>query len=272
MAELDRPEPRVRVKLGAFRSIRISPPPVTHPYMGIEYAREVDEPAISVVIPSVPAYNHASTVACLNDQIIGKPYEVLVVNDGSIDRSAARNRGLRAATAAIVALTDDDTRPPEEWLANIHREFREDSELVCLEGPVYGGCRNFGPRHYVGCNLAVRRDAALSAGGFRSAFSEWREDVEFGWRMESDAPGVCRYSEAIRMCHPTVPRTAFDSELERRLKQEYPNRYAEVMDVTLTRRLYRWARAAGVTQPLQRVWTALCRVFFGKCHVPAPLK
>lgn len=236
--------------------------------MGVEYALETDNPTISVVVPSVPRYDHTPTVSCLDDQTIEEPYEVLVVDDGSIDRSEARNRGLRAAAASIVALTDDDTRPPREWLANIHSKFHNSPELVCLEGPVYGGCRSFGPRHYVGCNLAVRRDAALSVGGFRSAFSEWREDVEFGWRMESDARGVCQHSETVRMCHPTVPRTQFDSALERRLKREYPHRYDEVMDVTLTRRLYRWARAVGITQPLQRIRTAFRRRALGDCHDP----
>lgn len=233
--------------------------------MGIEYARRSDDPALSVVIPSVPAYDHRSTVACLDDQSVDAPYEVLVVDDGSLDRSEARNVGLRAAAADVVALTDDDTRPPRDWLSAIHREFRDDPDLVLLEGSVYGGCRNFGPRHYVGCNLAVRRDAALSVGGFRSDFSEWREDVEFGWRVEAEATGTCRYSEAVRMCHPGVPRTAFDPELERRLKREYPERYAAVMDVTRTRRLYRKARAAGVTQPIQRVRNAVRRRLYGEC-------
>lgn len=240
--------------------------------MGVEYVVESDEPSIAVVIPSVPAYNHCPTVACLEDQTIEEPYEVLVVNDNSIDRSEARNRGLHATEAEIVALTDDDTRPPEDWLANVSTEFCDDPELALVEGPVYGGCRNFGLRHYVGCNLAVRREAALDVGGFRSTFSEWREDVEFGWRMEADAPGDCRYSDAIQMCHPTVPRTAFDPELERRLKQEYPQRYAEIMDVTRRRRLYRRARAAGITQPLQRVRTAFRRMVWGECHVPSTLK
>jgi glycosyltransferase involved in cell wall biosynthesis len=236
--------------------------------MGIEYGRRDDAPAVSVVIPSVPASDHGPTVACLDAQSLRDPYEVLVVDDDTVDRSAARNAGLRAAKADVVALTDDDTRPPEDWLENVLREFRADAELVCLEGAVYGGCRNFGPRHYVGCNLAVRRDVALSVGGFRSEFSEWREDVEFGWRMEAQADGSCRYSEDVRMCHPGVPRTAFKPDLERRLKREYPDRYAAVMDATLGRRLYRRARAAGITQPLQRVRNALRRLVRGACYDP----
>ncbi|MFB6101616.1 MAG: glycosyltransferase family 2 protein [Haloplanus sp.] len=240
--------------------------------MGIEYVRQASDPAVSVVVPSVPAYDHEPTVACLEAQDVDASYEIVLVDDGSVDRSAARNQGLEAASAPVVALTDDDTRPPADWLSTALAAFEADPDLVCLEGPVYGGCRSFGPRHYVGCNLAVRRTAALDIGGFRSAFSEWREDVEFGWRMEADADGHCRFEESFRMCHPEVPRTAFDPARERRLKREYPERYGAVMDVTPIRRLYRKARAAGLTQPLQRVRNAIRRRLKGKCHAAARIE
>jgi glycosyltransferase involved in cell wall biosynthesis len=237
--------------------------------MGIEYVRRAADPVVSVVVPSVPAYDHEPTMACLADQTLDEAYEVILVDDATVDRSAARNRGLRAASTSVVALTDDDTRPPREWLQRAVTAFGRDPNLVCLEGPVYGGCRSFGPRHYVGCNLAVDRRAALDIGGFRSSFSEWREDVEFGWRMEAQADGHCGYDDGFRMCHPEVPRTAFDPALERRLRAEYPERYAEVMEVTATRRLYRRARAMGVTQPLQRVRNALRRRICGPCPAAA---
>jgi len=234
--------------------------------MSIEYVRRADDPSVSVVVPSVPAYDHRPTVDCLEAQDVDAAYEVILVDDGTIDRSTARNRGLEAVSAPVVALTDDDTRPPAAWLATALSAFESDPDLVCLEGPVYGGCRSFGPRHYVGCNLAVRREAALEVGGFRPAFSEWREDVEFGWRMEAEADGHCQFEPSFRMCHPSVPRTAFDSALERRLQSEYPERYDEVMDVTVTRRLYRRARAAGLTQPLQRVRNAIRKRVRGPCR------
>ncbi len=228
--------------------------------MGIEYARRAADPTISVVIPTVPAYSHGTTLACLDRQRIAEPYEVLVVDDGSLDRSEARNAGLREAAADVVALTDDDTKPPADWLSAIHREFSADPDLVCLEGPVFGGCRSVGSRCYVGCNLAVRRETALGVGGFRSDFSEWREDVEFGWRMEADADGVCRYSEDVRMCHPTAPRTAIKPDLERQLREEYPRRYEEVLNASVARRLYRRARALGLTQPVHRAVNDLRRL------------
>lgn len=221
--------------------------------MTVRYAKRAADPALSVVIPSIPANDHGRTVAHLHEQTLREPYEVIVVSDASINRSVARNRGLAKAAANIVALTDDDTAPPPEWLTTIYSEFMDDPELVCLEGPVYGGCRNHAPRHYVGCNLAVCREEALAVGGFRSEFSEWREDVEFGWRMERDADGNCRYCPEMRMCHPSVPRTSFKLDLERRLRAEYPECYATVMNATFGRRVYRWARARGITQLAHRI-------------------
>lgn len=220
--------------------------------MGIEFARQPRDPVISVVIPSIPRYDHEPVIACLDNQSLDAPYEVLVVNDETLNRADARNCGLRNAGSEIVAFTDDDTKPPGDWLEAIVREFRADPALVCLEGSVFGGCRNRGPRHYVGCNLAVRREAALAVGGFRSEFSEWREDVEFGWRMEAQSDGECRYRETVRMCHPTVPRTAYKPELERRLREEYPERYEEVMNATVWQRVKRYCRACGVSQPFER--------------------
>lgn len=221
--------------------------------MSVEYAREAPNPALSVVIPTIPAYDHASTVSQLRQQNFEDEYEVILVNDSELDRSAARNVGLRTAKADVVGLTDDDCLPPPTWLSRIDHAFRDDPELVCLEGAVYGGSRYDGIRHYVGCNLAVRKKPALEVGGFRSEYAAWREDTEFGWRMERDAPGHCTYDGGMRMCHPTIPRTRFDRGNERKLKAEYPKRYATILDASMTRRLYRRARAAGLTEPIHRL-------------------
>lgn len=224
--------------------------------MPVKYVTRADSPVLSVIVPSTPTSDHTRTAAHLRNQTLTLPYEVLVLDDDSLDRSEARNHGLVHAAANVVAFTDDDTAPPDTWLETIHREFTNDPDLVCLEGPVYGGCRSTTPRHYVGCNLAARRETALAVGGFRSEFSEWREDVEFGWRMERDADGVCRYCPAMQMYHPSTPRTSFKPHLERRLEEAYPNRYATVMNATVGKRLYRWARSRGLTQPVHRALNA----------------
>lgn len=227
--------------------------------MSIERPVRTRDPAVSVVVPSVPDHDHARTVALLEAQAFDHPYEVIVVNDGSIDRSEARNRGIEAASVDVVALTDDDCEPPADWLARIRSAFL-DPDLVCLEGGVYGGCRYTGTRRYLGCNVAVRRDAALAVGGYRSEYAGWREDTEFGWRLESKASGRCRYDDDLRMRHPTVPRTVPDLACERRLRAEYPERYREVIGTGPLHRLYLLARAAGIAPRINRLRNRLRRL------------
>jgi len=45
-----------------------------------------------------------------------------------------RNFGIKKARAEIVAFTDDDCLPEENWLKNILAKFREDKKLVGIEG------------------------------------------------------------------------------------------------------------------------------------------
>src|SRR5262249_35842754 len=106
--------------------------------------RTQDWPRVSVI---VCAYNAADTLednlASL-DQLTYPDYEVVLVNDGSRDRtsdigrshprvrvidtsnqglSAARNVGLAEATGEIVAYTDADTRVDRDWLTFLVQPF-----------------------------------------------------------------------------------------------------------------------------------------------------
>ena len=112
-------------------------------------------PRVSVVIC---AYNAAETIEdCLAsvDALTYPDFEVIVVNDGSRDRtseiaqghagvrvfdipngglSAARNVGLAHATGQIVAYTDADTRVDRDWLTYLVQPFLT-SDVVGSGGP-----------------------------------------------------------------------------------------------------------------------------------------
>jgi GT2 family glycosyltransferase len=186
-------------------------------------ARAAD-PRVSVVVCS---YNGEATIgACLEalSRLDYPDYEVIVVDDGSTDRtaeiaagfdvqlirsdnrglSAARNLGIEAATGEIVAFTDDDASPDRDWLRYLSHAF------VCTDHVGIGG-PNVPPRdvetveravanapggpthvllsdevaeHIPGCNMAFRRDALQAVGGFDQQFRIAGDDVDICWRLQ----------------------------------------------------------------------------------------
>lgn len=185
--------------------------PITHP-----------NPEVSVVIPTIPQ-NEVKTTFALEKQSIER-FEVVIVNDDTLNRCEARNKGIKEANADIIAQTDDDCLPPENWVERIRNHFNRDSGLVLLEGPL--DIFQTSPRHYIGANLAYRRDAALNIGGFNSEFAGWRADTDFGWRMEDEyGVNACQHDPALEITHYGPHRTKIDRKKERKFRTRYPTRY-----------------------------------------------
>ena len=187
------------------------------------------EPAVTVVIPT---FNRSSllrrTLAALATQegITAAEGEVVVVDGGSTDATAAvvagfpsviylrqanagpaaaRNRGWAAATASVVAFTDDDTVPSSRWLADLSAAFAADPGLAAVGGTVaplrvsfltafvqaeQHASHGTGPdgqiKYLVTANCAYRREVLASLGGFDESFpAASGEDTDLTMRAQA---------------------------------------------------------------------------------------
>lgn len=132
----------------------------------------------------------------------------VVIPSGGTGRgpAAARNVGARAASGEILAFIDSDCTASVDWLAELLPAFA-DPKTVAVGGLVDGMCSDsavdryekvmsslsLGGREMSGnsgddtfylpsCNLLVRREAFLQAGGFNDSMHVG-EDVDLTWRL-----------------------------------------------------------------------------------------
>jgi glycosyltransferase involved in cell wall biosynthesis len=167
----------------------------------------------------IPTYNRSekliNCLAALDRQgLLPGSFEVLVVNDGSKDDtlerlksfhpahyylqvitqrnsgpSAARNAGVRLASAPIVLFTDDDCQPDPDWVEQL-------ASTLSAADPAVAGCGGLAKRiqdnliaryidrigvlcpqvdrgrvlYLITCNVAFRRPALLAVDGFCEDF------------------------------------------------------------------------------------------------------
>ncbi len=180
-------------------------------------------PRVSVIVCT---HNGARTIRdCLAGlQKLEYPnFEVIVINDGSTDRTAeivrefdvrridvpcgglgaARNRGLDAATGEIVAYIDDDAWPDSLWLKYLAATFLQTphagvggpnlpppgqgfvAECVAKApgGPIHVLLTDEEAEHIPGCNMAFRKAALQAIGGFDPQFRVAGDDVDVCWRI-----------------------------------------------------------------------------------------
>jgi type IV secretory pathway TrbD component len=197
---------------------------VRHAFQQVPFPDSGPWPRISVIICT---YNGGATLreslgaVC---QLTYPNFDVIVVNDGSIDETAslaaeydcrlvttencglshARNVGMEAATGELVAYLDDDAMPDRHWLQYLADAFRRTSHAAiggpniappeipdtakCIDnapgGPVHVLLDDETAEHLPGCNLAVRKSCLLEIGGFNPAFRVAGDDVDFCWRLQ----------------------------------------------------------------------------------------
>jgi glycosyltransferase involved in cell wall biosynthesis len=189
--------------------------------------------AVSVVLPT---YNRAAALpdavgSALGQTAAASSYEIIVVDNNSTDGTAqvlsrlaqehpgrvrpvletrqgvayARQAGIDAARADIVAFFDDDVRVAPDWIETIVRLFRRHPDIECFGGKVMPdwsappppwltaahwaplALQDFGdapmvmslenPRGLISANLACRKSVFDRVGGFSPQFQRVKDGI-----------------------------------------------------------------------------------------------
>jgi len=161
-------------------------------------------------------------------------FELIVVDDGSVDttpdvlkrarerdggvrviresgrgRAAARNRGWTAASAPLVAFTDDDCVASPTWLESLVARAEQspgsivegltdiDPRQVGEVGPYSRTLqiREPGP-YFATCNILYPKEILERVGGFDERYPR-AEDTDLGWRARGEGAGYVFVPEAV---------------------------------------------------------------------------
>jgi glucosyl-dolichyl phosphate glucuronosyltransferase len=243
-------------------------------------------PALSIVLPT---YNRAADLPRAVESVLHQTappdaYELIVVDNNSTDATSrliaglsrqhpgrvtgvveqrqgvshARNTGIAASRAGIVAFVDDDVRVSPDWVETILRLFDSDPELECIGGkvlPEWPGptpawltrahwaplaLQDFGdspmvlspdnPKGLISANLACRRTVLERVGGFSPLFQRVRdgigslEDDEWIRRLWK-AGGRAMYVPEL-VAYTTVPNDRLTRAYHRRWHRGHGGFYA----------------------------------------------
>lgn len=183
-------------------------------------------PTVSIVVCT---YNGEATLdSCLRgtEKLDYPDYEVIVVDDGSTDQTAAiaarydvrlvrtknnglasaRNTGLKHARGKIVVYLDDDAWPDQHWLKHLVHMFETDdvvavggpnipppnesSTATCVAnapgGPMHVLVSDREAEHIPGCNMAFCANSLRKIGGFDERFRVAGDDVDICWRIQNE--------------------------------------------------------------------------------------
>lgn len=204
-----------------------------------------DSPRVSVVVPFHNSARHIA--ACVESLLAQKGldgrFEIVLIDNGSTDDSAAivggfpevtllsettpgayaaRNRGIRAASAPLIAFTDADCTVASDWLRSILDGMREPSVGMLVGRVDYppgssvglrllGAYENAKADYVIGrCepahHYAYANNMAVSAALFDELgpFEEWRRaaDSEFVHRLAERRPELrFAYRPEMRVVH-----------------------------------------------------------------------
>jgi GT2 family glycosyltransferase len=118
-----------------------------------------------------------------------------VIRRDTNEGAAARNIGVEQGRGEWIIMLDDDSYPLD--VAHIPRLCDVDHGIAAIGADIFlpDGSREAGglPEVFIGCGVAIRRDAFLEAGGYDPAFDYYAEEYDLcarlilhGWRIVHD--------------------------------------------------------------------------------------
>jgi FkbM family methyltransferase len=195
-----------------------------------------------------------------------KELDLLYVQSETRGAVKARNTGSYLAKGRVLAFTDDDCLPEEDWLRNAFSAF-SGAEVVGVEGsirsekvedPLYRSVSNAGFEGigFMTANLFLRMDVYNKIGGFDEKFDQphFREDTDLAWRALEQ--GQIPFCKDVVVFHPAHPRTVErESNQERArffekdalLLKKHPHKYRELFS-----REMHWANTEGFWENFRR--------------------
>lgn len=183
------------------------------------------------------------------------PLEVEVIPNSGC--SVARNRGISLAKSNIIAFTDDDCIPDNDWLKKGIMYF-ENPNVVGIEGVIYTSGRSnvfhnapqiSKPSSFVHgrtANMFYRREILQKVDGFDERFTIISSRGHIGHRGDTDLAwsaqdyGEIPFAEDVRVFHPlrrmTLKKTMKDTKshmMTPLLLKKHPDRAKDVLYLTL---------------------------------------
>lgn len=192
---------------------------------------------ISFVLPTRNRHDRlAATLDALGGLTIGHPAEVVIADNASdlpvtapralangvavrVLRlesnagAAARNAGVEAAadSSEWIVMLDDDSHPvegAEPFAATVDRLLARPREIAAVMADIHlpaGGCRESGglPEVFIGCGVAIRREAFAAVGGYDPAFGYYAEEYDLAARFLARGWSVA-FDPAFRVDHHKI--------------------------------------------------------------------
>jgi glycosyltransferase involved in cell wall biosynthesis len=244
--------------------------------------------AVSIVLPT---YNRAGELegavnSALQQTEPAGNYEILIVDNNSTDNTAeliesltsihrgriraiterrqgvshARNAGIAAVTAPIVAFFDDDVHVAPNWIATIRRTFSENPDIDCIGGkvlPDWGAppppwltrthwaplalqdlgdqpviVSSANPLGLISANLACRRTLIDRVGGFSTRLQRVKDGIgsleDDEWIRRVWQSGACALYVPDLVAHTVVPSSRLTRGYHRRWHSGHGRFYAQL--------------------------------------------